>query len=118
MMRSRACANPAGCSYRQRREQVMSEFGWPSATRLEVGTLDGIIGCVAADMGVTLLPRAVTDRSEHDGAIQEHTLSGTHLNVDTLFIRRQAVHEGTALRSFLACLKASDCRSLLKPRAT
>ncbi len=29
-----------GCSYRQRLEQVMSEFGWPSATRLEFGTLD------------------------------------------------------------------------------
>src|SRR5215471_12417194 len=35
-----------GCSYRQRLEQLMSEFGWPSAARLEFGTLDGIIGCV------------------------------------------------------------------------
>ena len=53
-----------GCSYRQRLEQVLAEFGWPSALRLEFGTLDGIIGCVAADMGVTLLPRAVVERSE------------------------------------------------------
>ena len=30
-----------GCSYRQRLEQLMSEFDWPSATRLEFGTLDG-----------------------------------------------------------------------------
>ena len=48
-----------GCTYRQRLEQVFSEFGWPSAARFELGTLDGMIGCVAADMGVTLLPRAV-----------------------------------------------------------
>jgi LysR family transcriptional regulator, cell division regulator len=106
-----------GCSYRQRLEQVMSEFGWPSATRLEFGTLDGIIGCVAADMGVTLLPRAVAERGEHGGAIRMHTLSGAHLNVDTLFIRRRTVHEGAALRSFLACLNASGYRSPIEPRA-
>ena len=96
-----------GCSYRQRLEQVMSEFGWPSATRLEFGTLDGIIGCVAADMGVTLLPRAVAERSEQVGAVRLHTLSGAYRRVETLFIRRRAAHEGTALRSFLACLKSN-----------
>src|SRR5512139_2904013 len=35
-----------GCTYRQRLEQVLTEFGWPSATRFELGTLDGMIGCV------------------------------------------------------------------------
>ena len=52
-----------GCTYRQRLEQVFTEFGWPSAARFELGTLDGMIGCVAADMGVTLLPRAVVARA-------------------------------------------------------
>jgi DNA-binding transcriptional LysR family regulator len=96
-----------GCSYRQRLEQLMSELGWPSAIRLEFGTLDGIIGCVAADMGVTLLPRAVAERGEQNGAVRMHTLSGPHRRVETLFIRRRAAHEGAALRSFLACLKSN-----------
>ena len=61
-----------GCTYRQRLEQVFSEFGWPSAARFELGTLDGMIGCVAADMGVTLLPRAVVGRNE---TVSIHTLS-------------------------------------------
>src|SRR5215813_870474 len=94
-----------GCSYRQRLEQVMSEFGWPSAARLEFGTLDGIIGCVAADMGVTLLPRAVAERSEVNGAVRMHALRSEQRRVDTLFIMRRTLHEGSALRSFLACLK-------------
>src|SRR4029079_9179273 len=47
-----------GCTYRQRLEQVFSEFGWPSAARFELGTLDGMIGCVAAHIGVTMLPAA------------------------------------------------------------
>src|SRR5438132_7128818 len=48
-----------GCTYRQRLEQVFSEFGWPSSARLELGTLDGMIRCVAACMVLTLLPPAV-----------------------------------------------------------
>ena len=94
-----------GCSYRQRLEQLMSEFGWPSAARLEFGTLDGIIGCVAADMGVTLLPRAVVERSELSGAVRVHTLRSEQRRIDTLFIHRRTIHVGCALRSFLSCLK-------------
>jgi len=96
-----------GCSYRQRLEQVMSEFGWPTAARLEFGTLDGIIGCVAADMGVTLLPRAVAQRSEQRGAVRMHVLDGAPRRIDTFFIRRRAAHDGSTLRSFLSCLKAN-----------
>ena len=96
-----------GCSYRQRLEQLMSELGWPTAARLEFGTLDGIIGCVAADMGVTLLPRAVAERSDQAGMVRMHMLNDAHRWVETLFIRRRAAHEGTALRSFLVCLKSN-----------
>jgi DNA-binding transcriptional LysR family regulator len=92
-----------GCSYRQRLEQVLAELGWPCASRLEFGTLDGIIGCVASDMGITLLPRAVAQRSELAGSIRVHALSHARTRVDTLFIRRRKVHEGSALHSFLGC---------------
>ena len=60
-----------GCTYRQRLEQIFTEFGWPSSARFELGTLDGMIGCVAADMGVTLLPRAVVGRND---TVSIHTL--------------------------------------------
>ena len=92
-----------GCSYRQRLEQILAEFGWPCASRLEFGTLDGIIGCVASDMGVTLLPRAVAQRSELAGSIRAHALNHAQKRVDTLFVRRRKVHEGSALHSFLGC---------------
>jgi LysR family transcriptional regulator, cell division regulator len=95
-----------GCSYRQRLEQVLAEFGWPSAARLEFGTLDGIIGCVAADMGITMLPRAVVERNEHRANIRAHRLSRTQRRVDTLFIRRRVKHEDAALQSFATCLRA------------
>src|SRR5690349_18520403 len=93
-----------GCTYRQRIEQIMTEFGWPSAARFELGTLDGMIGCVAADMGVTLLPRAVVARSEMNGNVSIHTLSPSYARVETLFIQRCAGHQYSALQGFVACL--------------
>ena len=97
-----------GCTYRQRLEQVFSEFGWPSAARFELGTLDGMIGCVAADMGVTLLPRAVVERSAMNGSVTMHALSPQHARVETLFIQRRAGHQTSALQGFLSCLTRDD----------
>jgi DNA-binding transcriptional LysR family regulator len=93
-----------GCTYRQRLEQVFSEFGWPSSARLELGTLDGMIGCVAADMGVTLLPRAVVERSDQNDNISVHGLSASQSRVDTLFIQRRSAHQYSALQGFALSL--------------
>jgi DNA-binding transcriptional LysR family regulator len=94
-----------GCTYRQRLEQLLTEFGWPSAARFELGTLDGMIGCVAAGMGVTLLPRAVVERNDQSGNICIHSLSPSQSRVDTLFIQRRGAHQYSALQGFAACLE-------------
>ncbi|MES2194544.1 MAG: LysR substrate-binding domain-containing protein [Pseudomonadota bacterium] len=96
-----------GCSYRQRLEQLLTEFGWPSAARFELGTLDGMIGCVAAGMGVTLLPRAVVERNDQSGNIRIHPLSPAQSQVDTLFIQRRSAHQYSALQGFVACLQSN-----------
>jgi DNA-binding transcriptional LysR family regulator len=93
-----------GCTYRQRLEQMFSEFGWPSAARFELGTLDGMIGCVAADMGVTLLPRAVVERDHVGRDVNIHALGTPQSLVDTLFIQRRGAHQYSALQGFVACL--------------
>jgi LysR family transcriptional regulator, cell division regulator len=93
-----------GCTYRQRLEQVFAEFGWPSAARFELGTLDGMIGCVAADMGVTLLPRAVVARDHVGGDIAIHKLASRYAQVETLFIQRRSAHQYSALQGFASCL--------------
>ena len=94
-----------GCTYRQRLEQVFAEFGWPSAARFELGTLDGMIGCVAADMGVTLLPRAVVERYDLAGDIRIHALSASLSRVDTVLIQRRSAHSYSAMRGLASCLK-------------
>ncbi|MBR0875278.1 LysR family transcriptional regulator [Bradyrhizobium tropiciagri] len=97
-----------GCTYRQRLEQVLTEFGWPSAVRFEFGTLDGMIGCVAADMGVTMLPRAVVERDHINREISIHKLNPQHARVETLFIQRRTLHQYSALQGFTACLDARE----------
>ena len=97
-----------GCTYRQRLEQLLTEFGWPSAARFELGTLDGMIGCVAAGMGVTLLPRAVVERNDQSGNIRIHPLSPSQSRVDTLFIQRRSAHQYSALQGFVSCLEKNS----------
>ncbi len=97
-----------GCSYRQRLEQILAEMGWPCASRLELGTLDGIIGCVAADMGVTLLPRTVAERAAAGGTIRTHRLASQRRRVDTLFIRHRSRHHSSALKNLSACVAAAN----------
>ena len=75
---------------------------WPSAARFELGTLDGMIGCVAADMGVTMLPRAVVGRND---TVTIHTLSPVQSRVETLFITRRGAHQYSALQGFVGCLE-------------
>lgn len=97
-----------GCTYRQRLEQVFTEFGWPSAARFELGTLDGMVGCVAADMGVTLLPRAVVERDHVQGDVNIHKLNPQHAQVETLFIQRRTAHQYSPLQGLVACLGGDD----------
>ena len=90
----------AGCSYRQRLEQVLAAYGWPGAARLEFGTLEGIIGCIAAGMGVSLLPRAVIQRSDMRRHVAAHPLPRSLGLTQTLLIRRNDLQESAALARF------------------
>lgn len=94
-----------GCTYRQKLEQILQEMGWPCGARLEMGTLDGIMGCVAADMGVTLLPRAVSEQANLNNAIRSHALKSVHRRVDTCFIRHARRHCSSALEGLIRCLE-------------
>lgn len=65
---------PHGCSYRGILEQWLREDGVQPQKRMEFGTLDGIIGCVAAGLGVTLLPRAIAERYMDTQSLSLHIL--------------------------------------------
>lgn len=47
-----------GCSYRQRLDTLLASLGALAPEPLEFGSIEAIIACVSAGVGVTLLPRA------------------------------------------------------------
>jgi DNA-binding transcriptional LysR family regulator len=98
----------AGCSYRHSLEAILVRRGIVGVRRLEFGSLDAIIGCVAAGIGITMFPRAVLARARRDGAIAIHDLPSADAQVDTLFIRRRDGFVSSALAAFLDCARPDD----------
>jgi DNA-binding transcriptional LysR family regulator len=99
-----------GCSYRQRLENILAQHGIQTAQPLEFGSLDAIIGCVAAGVGVTLLPKAVVLPAWRDGRVMAHELPPEQARVDTLFIRRKDTHLTSTLAAFLDIVRPSPLK--------
>ena len=91
----------AGCSYRQRLEDILARRGIVGVRLLEFGTLEAIRGCVAAGLGITLLPRSVVAEAQRAGGVAIHELADADADVDTVFIRRRDGFVSSALAAFL-----------------
>lgn len=90
-----------GCSYRRRLEEVLARRGVTGLRLLEFGTLEAVRGCVAAGMGVTLLPRRMEERVWRDGSVAVHVLPPEEALVDTVFVRRRDAYVSSAQTAFL-----------------
>ena len=91
----------AGCSYRQRLEATLAGRGVVGLRLLELGTIDGIVGCVAAGLGVTLLPRGIVAVPVREGRVAVHELPREDGLVETVFVRRKDAFVSRALTAFL-----------------
>lgn len=96
----------AGCSYRQMLEALLARRGITVSRRLEFGTLEAIFGCVAAGLGITLLPRALIGSVWGAGRVSLHPLPPADASVDTVFVRRRDAFSSCALKAFLVCAAA------------
>ena len=71
---SRRCHRRPSSSVRAappcRLEALLFGAGYGAVRLQELGTLEGILGCVAADLGVTLLPPSVAGRYESAGMVR------------------------------------------------
>ncbi len=94
-----------GCSYRQRLETVLATRGIVDVRVLEFGSLDAIVGCVSAGIGITLLPRAIVAEAARGGKVRLHDLPQQEAMVDTLFIRRRDGYVASALLAFMRVVR-------------
>jgi DNA-binding transcriptional LysR family regulator len=90
----------AGCSYRQRLEELLARRGVVGLRRLEFGTLEAILGAVSAGLGITLMPRALIGPIWRGGRIRAHRLPEAEAQVQTVFVRRRDMLPSSALLAF------------------
>ncbi|MFL5284091.1 MAG: LysR substrate-binding domain-containing protein [Rhodopila sp.] len=91
----------AGCSYRLRLEALLARRGATGVRILEFGTLETIVACVAAGLGITLLPRALVETARRSGQVAIQTLPPADAIVETAFVRRRDGYVSKALAGFI-----------------
>ena len=91
----------AGCSYRLILEAVLARRGIVGARVVEFGTLETIISCVSAGLGMTLLPKALIGPVWAGHRVGLHPLPNGEGRVDKVFIQHREAYATAALRRFL-----------------
>jgi len=76
-----------GCAYRARAEQWLRDTGRLPYTIMEFGTQEGIVGCIGAGIGITLLPFEVAKNLGDD--VQISSLPDDIADVETYLIFRK-----------------------------
>lgn len=94
-----------GCHYRQRLERYLASEGVGVLNQMEFGTIDGIIGCVAAGLGVTMLPRSVVERSARRKEVSVHVLERQYRHVETQFVTHRAQVRSVALERLIDVIR-------------
>jgi DNA-binding transcriptional LysR family regulator len=90
----------AGCSYRLRLEAILARRGVVVRV-LEFGTLEAIIACVGAGLGITLLPRAMIEGGRWAEQVGVHMLPVEDALVETVFVTRRDSYLSSAMAAFL-----------------
>lgn len=91
-----------GCSYRQRFLKALSDNNINQVMRMEFGTLDGILGCVESDIGISMVPRSVAEAAKGRLKINIHQMGHAGVFVDTVLVWRKDAFETRAFKAFVS----------------
>ncbi len=90
----------AGCTYRAQLEGWLRKTGRLPYQVMEFGSIEGILGCIAAGMGVSFLPRSVVERPQYEENCSLHPLPGDFGHMITWFVRRRNEKPSKAMQAF------------------
>jgi DNA-binding transcriptional LysR family regulator len=105
-----------GCSYRHQLERYLSSEGINQLQEMEFGTVDGIIGCVGAGLGIAMLPRSAVEKSSRSQEVKIHALPKKISLIDTFFITRRAEVRSSAMERLMGVIVASREHQQLRKR--
>jgi LysR family transcriptional regulator, cell division regulator len=105
-----------GCVYRKKLETFLRDRGAAKIKVLEFGTLEGILGCVAAGVGITMLPVSVVNSG---AGLASHVLPKDEALIQTVFVSRTASHADASLVRFRELVEENASRDVRpKSKAT
>jgi DNA-binding transcriptional LysR family regulator len=90
----------SGCTYRRRLESWFAEGDVAPARVSEFGTFEAILGCVAAGMGVALMPKELLDQRKLADTVRQHALPPHIAQVETMLVWRKDVLHHTSRAAF------------------
>lgn len=98
-----------GCTYRGRSEQWAADRGFLVSGKMEFGSIDSILGFVAAGMGVTLLPRSVVESKTYGPIYGDYIavekLADKIAHVDTHFIHHRDTFLSKPMKELLGMVE-------------
>ncbi len=89
-----------GCTYRAQLESWLKITGRRPYQVIEFGSVEGILGCIAAGMGISFLPRSIVERPHFQNNYSLHSLPEDFGNMTTWFVRRHNENTSKALSAF------------------
>ena len=90
----------ADCACRSQLEKWLHATGKLPYQIIEIGSIEGIIGCVSAGMGVGFMPRSVVDKPHIRKICSLHFLPDNFGTLTTWFVRRQTDNTSKAMQAF------------------
>lgn len=99
---------PTGCIYRSLTEQWSGLVGFAALHTRVLGSLEGILACASAGLGLTILPRASVARSAHAHQLKLHPLPPPFDQIETVLIRHRRAPHNPLLESLVAMLSDAE----------
>jgi DNA-binding transcriptional LysR family regulator len=91
-------------------ERWFAEGGVSPARIAEFGTFEAIIGCVAAGMGVAMMPKEVLKQRELAKSVRVHALPDDVARVQTMLVWRRDIVQHAARDAFAAAFATPNER--------
>ena len=91
----------AGCSYQAQLDNWLAQSGQPELKVMQFGSLEAILGCVHAGMGITLLPKSTMENERYAKGLKMHDVPEDFAHITTMFIHRKDIPPSKNLSAFL-----------------
>lgn len=97
----------SGCSYRAQLERWLRYTENIPYKIMELGSIEGILGCISAGMGISFLPRSVIEAKNNQKLFSLIPLPEDFSRMTTWFVRRREEKPSRAMAAFWDMLAAT-----------